>query len=127
MPAELPPNLGTLLALSNSLRPVARSLPLASLAALPKLTLLDLQYNAKLGGEATAATIREALPGGIEVRLTASRRQVTSGAAHGAPSRPPKASAALTSGGPTERPSVLPGSFHGAAARTPRLGARCSH
>lgn len=94
MPAELPPNLGTLLALSNSLRPVARSLPLASLAALPKLTLLDLQYNAKLGGEATAATIREALPGGIEVRLTASRRQVTSGAAHGAPSRPPKASAA---------------------------------
>ncbi|EOD29387.1 hypothetical protein EMIHUDRAFT_204041 [Emiliania huxleyi CCMP1516] len=75
MPAELPPNLGTLLALSNSLRPVARSLPLASLAALPKLTLLDLQYNAKLGGEATAATIREALPGGIEA--SAAQRDAT--------------------------------------------------
>ena len=94
LPAELPPNLTTLIALSNNFRPVARSLPLASLAALPKLTLLDLQYNAKLGGEATGATIREDLPAGCEVRLTASRRQVTSGSAHGAPSRPLKPTAA---------------------------------
>ena len=94
LPVELPPNLTSLIALSNSFRPVARSLPLAALAALPKLTLLDLQYNAKLGGEATGAAIREALPKGCEVRLTASRRQVTSGSAHGAPGRPPKPSAA---------------------------------
>ena len=92
LPAELPPKLSTLVALSNSLLPLARSLPLVELAAL-KLTVLDLRYNQKLGSVATATKLGETLPG-CEVRLTTAHRQVTSGASHGAPSKPPKPSAA---------------------------------
>ena len=94
LPAELPPELCSLIVLSNQLRRPERSLPLLSLAALPSLTLLDLRYNSKLGSATAATVLSEALPARCEVRITASQRQVMSGAEHGTPSRPPKPSAA---------------------------------
>ena len=70
---ELPAALATLRrlrelhALSNSLRPAARSVPLEALAALPSLAVLDLRYNPKLRG--SAGELAAALPS-CDVRLT---------------------------------------------------------
>ena len=93
LPAALPPKLATLVALSNHLLPLARSLPLAELAALPNLAVLDLRYNSKLGSVTTATTIGETLPS-CQVHLTTTQRKITSGATHGAASKAQKPSAA---------------------------------
>lgn len=61
-------------AASNSMRPVARSLPVAALARLPHLTILDLRYNQKLRPAAPGVpALLAALPS-CEVRLTAERK-----------------------------------------------------
>ena len=77
---ELPSWISSLRALrevhaaSNSMRPVARSLPVAHLARLPHLTILDLRYNQKLRPIAPGVpALLAALPS-CEVRLTAERK-----------------------------------------------------
>jgi hypothetical protein len=61
-------------AASNSMRPVARSLPVAALARLPHLTILDLRYNQKLRPAAPGVpALLAALPS-CEVRVTAERK-----------------------------------------------------
>ena len=77
---ELPSWISSLCALrevhaaSNSMRPVARSLPVAHLARLPHLTILDLRYNQKLRPIAPGVpALLAALPS-CEVRLTAERK-----------------------------------------------------
>ncbi|KAH8078864.1 hypothetical protein JL720_9614 [Aureococcus anophagefferens] len=67
-PAEIAvPGLCKLNLLSNSLFPVARSLPVDALATLP-LVVLDVRFNKKIKAGAAAA-LREALPG-CDVRAT---------------------------------------------------------
>ena len=78
LPLGLPGTLTSLNALSNSLRPMERSLPPAVLAPLHALTLLDLRFNSKLKANSeTAAAIAARLPAECTVLLT----EVVKGAA----------------------------------------------
>ena len=69
--------------LSNHLRPASRSVPIAALAALTALDVLDLRFNSKLPARRCSALLAQHLPPGCRLLLTESDAKPTPSTAGG--------------------------------------------